>query len=137
MPYMPMPDEQTAMAVSRAIQLLSVPIGETRSTIYALGWVTTPDGRVWMEWATAHPFPVAPGHESNLADILAGFVQAGHLSPASSEAITALLEERLAGAQGGFAHVILEEVTPPEWLAALVSDESFEAMCPPEELRLE
>ena len=132
MPYMPMPDEATAMAVSRAIQLLSVPVGETRSTLYALGWHTTPDGRVWMEWRTEYPFPVAPGHESNLADILAGFVQAGHLSPASAEAITALVAERLAAADGGFAHVTLEEVTPPEWLAALVSDEAFAAMYPPE-----
>ena len=132
MPYMPMPDEQTAMAVSRAIQLLSVPVGETRSTLYALPWQATPDERVWMQWATGLPFPVAPGHESNLADILAGFVRAGRLSPASAEAIIALVAERLAAADGGFGHVTLEEVTPPEWLAALVSDEAFAAMYPPE-----
>lgn len=133
MPYMPMPDEQTAMAVSRAINSLSIPIGEKRGTLYALAWQTTPDGKVWMQCAAGYPFPVAQGHESSLADILAGFVQAGHLSQASADQIMALVAQRLIEANGGFAHVTLNEVTPPEWIAALVSDEAFAAVYPPPE----
>lgn len=130
-----MPDEATAMAVSRAINALSIPVGETRSTVYALGWITTPDGRVWMQWDTQWPFPVAQGHESNLADILAGFVQAGQLTSTSADQIAALIAQRLSEADGGFAHVTLDEVTPPEWLAMVVSDADFAAMYPLEKLQ--
>lgn len=136
MPYMPMPDEATAMAVSRAINALSMPLGETRSTLYALRWITTPDGRVWMQWATQWPFPVAQGHESNLAGILAGFVQAGQLTSTSADQIAALIAQRLVEANGGFARVTLDEVTPPEWLAMLVSDADFLVMYPPKTIEL-
>jgi hypothetical protein len=118
--YMPADSNVTCSAVSYAIYHLSQSVDMAgNATEYAMGWKQDNNGAWWMEWDTEMVIPVHSKRANDLAQVLAGFVSSEHLSQQSADNIIALAASREGST------VTLLEVTPPEWVALMVSEENM------------
>lgn len=121
--WMPAPDEDTCKAVSRAIYRLLRPAGTEGSdnTRYLFGWRQDKDGTWWMEMDQTIPIPINVARSSETRDTLAEFVSSGRLSQDSALSIIA----RVQAHEGDT--LTLGEITPPEWLAVMKTDEQLKS----------
>jgi hypothetical protein len=125
MHYMPADTEATASAVSYSVYHLSQsPAMADNVTEYAFPWRQALDGSWWMQWDGSLTIPVHAERSGDLAAILAGFVAAGQLLQASADAIMALAASREGQT------VTLQEITPPEWAALMLTEEDAATLWP-------
>jgi hypothetical protein len=95
------------------------------TTRYLMGWRVASSGLAYLLWDLSLVLPVHPERGPDTAATVAAYVAAGKLTPASAQALSALVAERTG------ATVTLGEITPPEWLAVMRPDADAAVLFPP------
>jgi hypothetical protein len=124
---MPAGTAADAEAVSAALYKLTRPDDSylQGTTRYLMGWRVTSGGVAYLLWDMALVLPVHPERGPDTAATVAAYVKQGKLTPASAQALSALVAERTG------ATVTLGEITPPEWTALMRPDSDAAVLFPP------